>query len=55
MRVVLFVSSRIRGYGLRLPVFSKISINRRANGGATEVAISHTNMLARPKRKQPVQ
>ena len=32
MRVVLFVSSRIRGYGLRLPVFSKISINRRAVG-----------------------
>ena len=38
MRVVLFVSSVIRGYGLRLPGFSKISTNRRANGGATEVA-----------------
>ena len=54
MRLVLFVSSHIRGYGLRLPGFSKISINRRANGGATEVATSHTEMLARPKRKQAV-
>lgn len=28
MRVVLFVSSVIRSYGLRLPGFSKISTNR---------------------------